>query len=43
VVDVEEGGVPVLTQRLPLEADDELADLAAQLDQVCVCVMCVCV
>lgn len=34
VYDVEEGGVPLLTQRLPEEADDELAELAEEMDQV---------
>lgn len=34
VYDVEEGGRPLLTQRLLEEADDELADLAEQLEQV---------
>lgn len=34
VFDVLEGGKPVLTQRLPEEADDELAELAEELDQV---------
>jgi hypothetical protein len=34
VFDVEAGGVPVLTQRLPEEADDELAELAEEMDQV---------
>jgi len=33
VFDVLEGGKPVLTQRLPEEADDELAELAEELDQ----------
>lgn len=34
VYDVEAGGVPLLTQRLPEEADDELAELAEEMDQV---------
>jgi predicted RNA-binding protein with RPS1 domain len=34
VFDVEEGGVPALTQRLPEEADDELAELAEEMDQI---------
>jgi hypothetical protein len=34
VYDVEAGGVPLLTQRLPEEADDELAELADEMDQV---------
>lgn len=34
VYDVEAGGVPLLTQRLVEEADDELAELAEELDQV---------
>jgi hypothetical protein len=34
VYDVEAGGIPLLTQRLPEEADDELAELADEMDQV---------
>lgn len=34
VYDVEAGGVPLLTQRLPEEPDDELAELAEEMDQV---------
>jgi hypothetical protein len=34
VYDVEDGGKPLLTQRLADEADDELAELAAEMDQV---------
>lgn len=34
VFDVEEGGRPLLTQRLPEDADDELAELVEEMDQV---------